>query len=265
MQASQFFDLLWSDFLVHAPSAEGIHRLLGAGEPIVNDHIALRTFATPELGLDALHPLLAGMGFAIGDEYRFRAKKLRARYYRHPDAGIPKVFISELLLDEASEQLRSRVLELCAQVPEDAVDDPAFLASGRHWDISFECYSALLQESEYAGWLAAHGFRANHFTVSVNDLSGYGSLAAVNRALVAAGYLLNTSGGEIKGSPAVLLEQSSTLADRVSVEFIEGARVIPGCFYEFARRYPGADGGLYQGFVEANANRIFESTNALDG
>ncbi len=265
MQASQFFDLQWSDFIVHAPSAEGIHSLLGAGETIVNDHIALRSFATPQLGLDALHPLFAGLGFAMGDEYRFRAKKLRARYYQHTAAGIPKVFVSELLLDECSEQLRGTVLKLCERVPADATLDPGFLASGRHWDISFEVYRGLLQESEYAAWLAAHGFRANHFTVDVNALSGFGSVAAVNRALTAAGYLLNTSGGEIKGSPAVLLEQSSTLADRVEVEFSDGVQTVPGCFYEFARRYPQADGTLYQGFVEANADRIFESTNALAG
>lgn len=265
MQAAQFFDLLWSDFLDHAPSAGAIRGLLGGGEPIVNDHIALRTFATPELGLEALHPLFAGMGFTVGDEYRFAAKKLRARYYRHPQAGIPKIFISELLLEECSARLRDVVLRLCEQVPADAPGNPGFLASGRHWDLDFGTYRALLQESEYAGWLAAHGFRANHFTVDVNALSGFGSVAAVNRALKAAGFVLNTSGGEIKGSPSVLLEQSSTLADRVRVEFNDGAQIIPGCFYEFARRYPQVDGSLYQGFVEANADRIFESTNALAG
>ncbi len=263
MQAAEFFDLLWTDFLLHAPSAESIHSLLGAGEPIVNDHIALRTFATPALGLEALHPLFTHLGFVVGDEYRFRAKKLRARYYRHPEAGVPKVFISELLLDECSEQLRGTVLKLCEQLPTAPALDPAFLGSGRPWDISFDSYRALLEESEYAGWLAAHGFRANHFTVDVNALSAYSSVAEVNRALVAAGYRLNTAGGEIKGSPAVLLEQSSILADRVSVDFSDGAREIPGCFYEFARRYQQADGSLYQGFVEANADRIFESTHAL--
>jgi hypothetical protein len=154
------------------------------------------------------------------------------------------------------------VLPLCEQVPAGAADEPAFLFGGRPWDLPFASYQALREESEYAAWLAAHGYRANHFTVSVNDLPGFDSVAAVNAALKRAGYALNDAGGEIKGSPAVLLEQSSTLADRVPVRFSDGEQVIPGCFYEFACRYPQADGSLYQGFVEASADKIFESTDA---
>jgi len=265
MKLGEFFELLWSDYLDHAPSAQGIHRLLGGGAAIVNDHIALRTFATPSLGLEALHPLFTAMGFEIGDEYRFAAKKLAARYYRHPDESVPKIFISELLLDECSADLRDAVLALCEGVSGDAVSSPAFLASGRHWSLDYATYRSLLAESEYAAWLAAHGFCANHFTVSVNALPGFESVAAVNQALKQAGYRLNTSGGKIKGSPQVLLEQSSTLADPVRVAFSDGEHSIPGCFYEFAYRYPQQDGSLYQGFVEANADRIFESTNSRAG
>lgn len=261
MQQQDFFARLWADYLSFAPSAQPIHALLGQGHPIVNDHIALRTFNTPELGLEALDPLFTHMGFVIGDHYRFAAKKLRARYYIHPDPEVPKIFISELLLEECSPRLQELVAPLCAQVPADATQSPAFLASGRHWDLSYAAYEELLQESEYAAWLAALGFRANHFTVAVNQLPGYDSVAQVNARLKEAGYTLNTSGGEIKGSAEVMLEQSSTLADRVSVSFADGDKVIPGCFYEFAYRYPQADGELYQGFVEASADKIFESTD----
>jgi hypothetical protein len=262
MAPTAFFDRLWDDFLAHAPSAEGIHALLGGGAAIVNDHIALRTFATERLGVDALHPLFGALGYELGDHYRFKAKKLRARYYRHRDPARPKIFISELLLDECSDALRATVLPLCEQVPAGVTDTPAFLFGGRPWNLPVASYRALREESEYAAWLAAHGYRANHFTVSVNDLPGFDSVAAVNAALKAAGYALNDSGGEIKGSPEVLLEQSSTLADRVPVRFSDGEELIPGCFYEFAYRYPQADGSLYQGFVEASADRIFESTDA---
>lgn len=261
MHPDDFFALLWDDYVTHAPSASGIHTLLGGGEPIVNDHIALRTFATPALGLEALNPLFIGMGFAIGDHYRFSAKKLRARYYIHPDPDVPKIFVSELLLEECSDNLRELVLPFFDQVQGDSTSSPAFLASGRPWAISYGDYAELLEESEYAAWLAAHGYRANHFTVSVNALAGFDSLTEVNDLLKRHGYALNTAGGEIKGSPDVLLEQSSTLADRVPVKFSDGEHVIPGCFYEFAYRYPQADGSLYQGFVEASADRIFESTD----
>ena len=119
-----------------------------------------------------------------------------------------------------------------------------------------------LLESEYAAWFSAFGYRANHFTVSVNHLAEFEALEAVNAYLVENGFTLNTSGGLIKGSAAVCLEQSSTLADPTSVAFADGQHAIPGCFYEFARRYPMPDGHLYHGFVEASADKIFESTDA---
>jgi hypothetical protein len=65
----------------------------------------------------------------------------------------------------------------------------------------------------------------------------------------------------VKGTPDVLLEQGSTLADRVAVDFADGSHVIPTCYYEFALRHPDATGKLYEGFVPASANRIFESTH----
>jgi hypothetical protein len=106
------------------------------------------------------------------------------------------------------------------------------------------------------------GFRANHFTVSVNALKNFETLVSVNDTLKAAGFALNTSGGEIKGSQEVMLKQSSTLADEALVEFTDGSKMVPSCFYEFARRFPMADGTLYPGFVAASADKIFESTNA---
>lgn len=261
MSPTAFFDSLWQDYLHYAPSAERIHALLGRGQAIVNDHIALRTFNTPSLGLAALEPLILGMGFALGDDYRFVAKKLRARHYIHPDPTVPKIFLSELLLEECSPALQARVQGLLEQMPAQAVQGPEFLASGRHWEVAHADYVALLEESEYAAWLAALGFRANHFTVSVNQLPGFESVEAVNAALLEAGFALNRSGGLVKGGPEVLLAQSSTMADRVAMPFSDGTHEIPGCFYEFAWRYPMADGELYQGFVEASADKIFESTN----
>ena len=36
---------------------------------------------------------------------------------------------------------------------------------------------------------------------------------------------------------------------------------VPSCYYEFARRYPLPSGELFQGFVPASADKIFESTD----
>jgi hypothetical protein len=59
----------------------------------------------------------------------------------------------------------------------------------------------------------------------------------------------------------VFLEQSSTLANNIEVKFDDGVLTIPACYYEFARRYPLKTGELYQGFVAASADKIFESTS----
>ena len=75
------------------------------------------------------------------------------------------------------------------------------------------------------------------------------------------GFILNNSGGEIKGTPSDLLQQSSTIADKVNVKFLEGQFEVPCCYYEFAQRYPDSTGQLYNGFIEKSADKIFESTN----
>jgi hypothetical protein len=73
---------------------------------------------------------------------------------------------------------------------------------------------------------------------------------------------MNAEGGIVKGNPGVLLEQASTLADEIHINFDQGSKTIKSCFYEFAKRFPQANGQEYQGFVAANANKIFSSTSS---
>ena len=174
---------------------------------------------------------------------------------------MPKVFISALLLEECSQGLRDIVNALVAQVPAGLEADWRFSASGRQWDIDHKTYKTLLEESQYAAWLAAFGFRANHFTVGVNQLTTVSSLAQLNDLLLKEGFSLNEIGGQIKGSPEVGLEQSSTMADEVDVVFTDGTFSIPSCYYEFAYRHPMENGELFQGFVAGSATHLFTSTN----
>jgi hypothetical protein len=77
--------------------------------------------------------------------------------------------------------------------------------------------------------------------------------------------MMNDSGGEIKGTPDQLLEQSSIKSGKVSTLFTEGTYDVPGCYYEFARRYNDKDGNLFSGFIAKSADKIFESTNFYKG
>jgi hypothetical protein len=261
-QVSALFKDIWQQYIGVTPSAKRIHQLLGNGNDIINDHVAYRTFNHPKLGLDKLAKGLIALGYSECGQYDFAAKKLDAKHFEHPDTTMPKVFISELRVEEFSEQAQEIIAKLIEQLPEDVTDRTDFLYSGRLWEISSTDYELLLAESEYAAWLAAWGYRANHFTVSINHLDNYDDILVVNSALKDAGYILNTNGGEVKGDEAVKLEQSSTIADKAAVTFTDKTIEIPSCFYEFAKRYPLANGELYTGFVAASADKIFDSTNS---
>lgn len=253
---------LWEQYTAITPQAARVHALLEArGETVVNDHIALRSFGLPGVSIDALARAFVAAGYAARGEYRFPQKRLRARHFEPPRPGLPKVFISELDMDAVSRELAAQVSDLVAAVPAGAAERWDFAALGRPWSLSHADYERLSADSDYAGWVAAFGFRANHFTVDVGALNSFSGLAELNRFVEASGLLLNDSGGKIKGGPDVYLEQSSTRADRVPVAFSDGTFEIPSCYYEFARRYRLPDGSLFQGFVTASADRIFESTD----
>lgn len=254
---------LWNQFTQLAPSAEKIHQLFAAkGDIVENDHIAFRTFNDPRINIEVVSTPFLLMGYKPVGEYHFTEKKLNARHYEHTDSALPKIFISELMVDKLSESASLLIKEFLQQLDSQVIDPNSLLYSGRLWETpSYETYNTLSKESEYAAWVYVNGFCVNHFTVFTNSLNHFDSLSSVNLFLKENGFKLNSSGGEIKGSPAELLEQSSILADHVNVQFKEGSFVIPGCYYEFARRYPAPNGQLYQGFIAASANKIFESTD----
>jgi hypothetical protein len=261
-QVTQLFNNIWKNYLEVTPSAEKVHNLLGSGSDVINDHVAYRTFNIEKVGLDKLAAHLIKLGYKECGEYHFEAKKLYAKHFEHADSTQPKVFISELLVEKFPEDVQAIIHKLVDQLPEEAISAENFLYSGKQWDVSYADYQTLLAESEYAAWMAAWGYRANHFTVSINHLADFESIDAVNSTLKAGGFKLNAVGGEIKGDASVMLEQSSTMADAAPVAFSDQTVEIPSCFYEFAKRYPLANGELYTGFVAASADKIFESTNA---
>jgi hypothetical protein len=262
MTPDVLFQPLWNDYIQRlCPSAEKVHQLLREDEALINDHIALRTFNVEPLGIATLAQPFLDAGYTPCGDYVFESKKLVAKHFEHPDPTQPKVFISELKVDECSAELQAIVAKLVEQVEVSKLQSLEFLYGGRLWDLSYADFQTLAQESEYASWLAAHGYGANHFTVSVNQLNAFGEVVDVNNHLRDSGFTINEFGGEVKGSPDVLLEQSSTMADKVPVQFTEGTEIIPGGFYEFAKRYPMSNGELYPGFVAASADKIFESTN----
>jgi hypothetical protein len=254
------FERLWTDYATLNAQVGRIVALFEArGEQLRNDHIALRTFRRNPIGIDTMAASFVAAGYVARGDYQFPDKRLWARHFEAP--GRPKVFISELDVDAFSAEFRGIVDALVEQVSPAEASRWDLVAAGRLWQLSMADYDRLRRESEYAAWLGAFGFRANHFTVDVTSLRSFATLAEVNQFLLERGFELNRAGGLIKGTPQALLEQSSTLAQPVRVDFADGRLDVPACYYEFARRYPDASGQVFQGFIATSANRIFESTD----
>ena len=264
MDKSTFFSTLWASYAAITPQAERIQHLLMPSQtvPVVHDHVALRTFDIEPLNIATLEPLMLSLGYVCLEHYVFPEKHLQARAYLGVGVDDPKIFLSELETQSLTFENQHIVRHFCAQIVPEEVATVALFTRGRVWQMpTWAQYQSLRAESEYAAWLSVMGLCANHFALSVDRLSPPRSLEQVNAKVKSAGFVLNTQGGEIKGRPADLLEQSSTLADQTSVTFADGdAHAIATCYYEFARRYEDVNGQVFHGFLAANANTIFEST-----
>jgi 2-oxoadipate dioxygenase/decarboxylase-like protein len=258
---------------------EGLIR--DAGE-IENDHIAFRSLGVPHLGIASLEKIFLHLGYVRRDPYFFSAKKLNAFWYAPPEPHLPRIFLSELRVQDLPEGSRAVVGKYTQSIQRDPVDgldlDDAvaidqFLHSG-NWPVpSLEDYELLAADSEYASWAIYNRYYLNHFTISVHNLpEGYNTVADFNNFLEAHGFVLNDSGGKIKISPDGGLLQSSTVARMVEAEFAGGKRAeIPGSYVEFAERrvlpaYAHLPASAIhrehrrEGFEAGNADKIFEST-----
>ncbi len=254
--------------------------LVGSRAEIENDHIAFRTMGVPQLGMKSFEKIFLKLGYQKRDPYFFAAKKLDAYWYAPPEPHQPRIFVSELRVGDLSEEAQRIIRSYTDEVASDPVDSldledgaaiDEFLHSGLWRLPSWEDYSRLLAESEYAAWVIYNRYYLNHFTISVHNLKApHDSVAGFNVFLEDLGVKLNDSGGKIKISPDGLLLQSSTVAEVVDAEFAGGDRhAIAGSYVEFAERkvlpefagvQPVERRHRRDGFEAGNADKIFEST-----
>jgi Domain of unknown function (DUF1338) len=249
---------------------------------IENDHIAFRTLGVPHLGVGSLEKIFLHYGYTRRDYYFFEEKKLNAWWYSPPVAGLPRIFISELRVDDLSPVSQSVIHSYTRKVNADPtgsldLSDPSVVDHYLHsssWSVpSLPDYEALAQESEYAAWAIYNRYYLNHFTMSVHNLKkGFNTLEQFNMFLEQNGIRLNDAGGKIKRSPDGLLLQSSTVAEMVRAVFEGGEeKMIPGSYVEFAERKildpfkSLSDSEINshhrrEGFEASNADKIFEST-----
>ena len=257
-----WFEPWWDAYVEIAPHAEPARALLRPSGGILGmDHIAVRTFATPRLGMRRLAPRLEAAGYQQTGSYEFGEKRLRAVSYSHRSAPLPRIFISELVLSAFTREFRELVSRCDSRQEHDAPD--LLWNPECPWrTLSSTEYATLRAESEYGAWVGAYGLRVNHFTIGFQQLSGFESLEEVNDHLLASGFELNGGTQPIQGSKERLLEQSSTVAELVDLKFSDGkVERVRSCYVEFARRYRDNMGNLFDRFVTSQADTIFESTD----
>ncbi|SHJ38609.1 protein of unknown function [Arenibacter nanhaiticus] len=282
------FDALFTPYKTRVPDVEKVtkamvsHAIIKDESEIVNDHIAFRTLGVPNLGVTSFEKIFLHYGYTKKDYYYFEGKKLDAYWYAPPQPHYPRIFMSELrvqdLSDKAQEIIRRYTKDIVSD-PVDALDldDPEAVGEFFHkslWELPTAAdYNALAQESEYAAWVIYNRYYLNHYTISVHELpDDYNTVAKFNTFLESIGIALNTSGGKIKTSADGLLKQSSTIAKMMEAEFADGSTMeIAGSYVEFAERlvFPEYKDlpkeaitrqHRRDGFESANADKIFEST-----
>lgn len=261
--------------------------IISSPEEIENDHIAFRSMGVPNLGIASMEKIFLYYGYQRRDFYQFESKKLNAWWYAPPAGHLPRIFLSELRVQDLSAEAQAIIQRYTDVVIEDPVDrldlaNPQevvdFLHTAR-WPLpSVADYQRLAEESEYAAWVIYNRYYLNHYTLAVHNFpSGYNTIPEFNTFLERHGIVLNSSGGKIKVSEDGGLIQSSTMAAKVKAVFAGGEEEwIPGSYVEFAERKvlpqfadlpPGQLTRAHrrEGFETGNADKIFESTYTKSG
>jgi hypothetical protein len=251
-------------------------------EDIVNDHVAFRTLGVAYLGIGSFEKIFLHHGYRKMDHYYFEGKKLNAYWYAPPSPEYPRIFLSELMVEQLSAKAQQVIRRYTSNITSDPVDDidlnsGAQIAEFLHrplWKLpTLEDYNLLLEESEYAAWVIYNRYYLNHYTISVHALpAGYNTLAEFNTFVEGLGIKLNDAGGKIKTSADGLLSQSSTVANLNEAVFADGETLeIAGSYVEFAVREVLPEFKTLSpqdikrehrrdGFETNNADKIFEST-----
>ncbi|KAG9140194.1 hypothetical protein Leryth_021753 [Lithospermum erythrorhizon] len=278
-----------SVYLNRNPTAKAILKLVHSadGERICYDHFAFRTFGVDGHGIDSIAEFFLDFGYVRREELRFPAKKLKAYWFSPPKVAhsndgsgvngpLPRIFISELLVDQMSPQAQEIIRKYTKMSGPGYKYSPIASALGYlTWEKPlYSEFQQLARESEYAAWTVVNGYALNHLTISTHQLrSKLRNIKNLNKYIEDNGFKLNSEGGMLKVSPDGLLLQSSTVADSVSFQFSDGiTESVPSSYIEFAERLilpqfqdlPEKEVKEFHrrdGFEVGNADKIFESTS----
>ncbi|MEH2086411.1 DUF1338 domain-containing protein [Nostoc sp.] len=295
--ALNLWKLLWQEYSARVNHARTYQQMIiAAGGTVANDHIAFRSLRllvdTPQgklnLGIDYLGQLAEALGYVAAGEYTFAQTHLYARHYRHPqqeEFNLPKLFISELIVDELPSNIAQLIFKTVSSIPKELTSPLTLLQKNADSETIAEQLQQVFsrpwqppqrsvveevnQATQYGAWVLLHGYAVNHFTGYVNgqNTPEYPDIDTTASALANLGVPMKA---EIEGNVACGLRQTATQAITEMVTVLDdnsGAEIqIPWtyAYYEIAQRYlidvePGKQ-VLFDAFLGSNAQQLFEMT-----
>jgi Domain of unknown function (DUF1338) len=297
--AQQLWDLLWQEYRDRVPYARTYQQMIAeAGGSIANDHIAFRTLRLTidqnghsiQLGIPYLAKIVEVLGYQQAGEYHFPTQCLYARHYVHPEQDnydLPKLFISELIVDELPENVAALIKQTVQGgdffwdtdlLPLESIDTQILLTQLAHlfkrpWQppqkSAIEQVNAV---SQYGAWVMLYGYAVNHFTGYVNrqQTIKYQTIAQTIEGLTNLGVPMKSA---IEGSIESGLCQTATHAaiEQAWAQDDTGTLIQipwPYAYYEIAERHQIKDSSgdlvLFEGFLSAQAQQLFEMTRSLN-
>ncbi|MEO1401697.1 MAG: DUF1338 domain-containing protein [Cyanobacteria bacterium J06635_1] len=284
---------LWQHYRQRVEYARTYEAMIqSAGGTVANDHIAFRSLkltvqrahGSIDLGIAYLAKIVEALGYQMAGDYHFPDRHLYARHYHHPaqaELELPKLFISELLVDELPTPLATQIYDTVkmgqffslscwqeqCQVIEDKCVQQLASAFTRPWvPPNRTVVEAVNAVSQYGAWVLLYGYAVNHFTACINRQQVYGEIALAAKALAAQGVPMKPS---LEGSPASGLQQTATQAVVESVPVLNDAGQLEQmpwryAYYELAQRHrvenAAGEDALFQGFIGPQAQHLFEMT-----
>lgn len=296
--AIHLYSLLWREYSARVSYCRTYQQMItNAGGTVANDHIAFRSLRllldSPQgkinLGIDYIAQLAEALGYVLAGEYVFADTHLYARYYRHPqqaELDLPKLFISELIVDELPINIAELIYQTVATVPHELTTPVTLLTQYSRDDLNLpvqlqniftrpwqpprrSVVEAVNQVTQYGAWVLLHGYAVNHFTGYVNrqNTPTYPDIDTTASGLANLGVPMKA---EIEGNITCGLRQTATQAVTEMVTVLDDSNAteiqIPWtyAYYEIAQRYiietePGKQ-ELFDAFLGQNAQQLFEMT-----
>jgi hypothetical protein len=292
--ATNLWNALWQDYKTRVNYAQTYQKMItAAGGTIANDHIAFRSLRllinTPQgeinLGINHLGQIAEALGYEPAGEYTFADTHLYARHYRYPQQAeydLPKLFISELIVEELPTHIAQLIYQTVSAIPKELL---SFFTAENNIDVITQQFNKIFTRpwqpplhsvveevnkfTQYGAWVLLHGYAVNHFTGYINrqNTLQYPDIDITASGLANLGVPMKA---EIEGNVTCGLRQTATQAVTEMVTVLDDSSSeetqIPWtyAYYELAQRYmievqPGKP-ELFDAFLGKNAQQLFEMT-----